>query len=231
MSNLSFQEKLKLCKQIEKVSNDTICKIYDIIKENNPSIILTKTKRGVLLNFNKINMESMFKIIEIMENKDENNEEKEVVKSSSVFFREKKKVSDVDKNLMNYLYYSIKLNRENPSEDEDLLLYKKKTKKSSTRKIKKTEKKERKKYKNDKEEDKDDNDSIHSYFVNLQKERKQNNSEENEEELSCSENTEEYSSESSEELSESESSYYESDNYSVSTYNSSEFNLLSSEDE
>lgn len=116
---MDFKEKVSLCKQIEKSDLKTLNEIYDLIKKENPSIQITKSKKGVLLNFNKIKNGTIKKITEILSSHIpvEPEKEKHDVQETDTIFRK----NNVKKNFIPEDSYILKtminiINRINPLE-------------------------------------------------------------------------------------------------------------------
>jgi hypothetical protein len=64
---MDFEEKKKICSQIENCPVDITYKVYNIILKDNPNISLTQNKKSILLNFNKLEPSTIEKLKTLVE--------------------------------------------------------------------------------------------------------------------------------------------------------------------
>lgn len=102
---LNFEDKKRICNQIENANHSVLEQIYKTIIEENSDLPIKKTKKGILFSFNKLNSSSLSKIIEILEKEEIKKTETpdSINLSDNSMFKHKKHISSQDKELVFYL--------------------------------------------------------------------------------------------------------------------------------
>lgn len=126
VSKLNFEDKKRICQQIENAQYPVLIQIYNTITKENPQLPIKKTKKGILFSFNKLNSVSLNKIIDILdkENKERKKQETETVCFGNLaennMFKQKKHTNSQDKDLIFYLLEkNIKKTKTIPKKSEN----------------------------------------------------------------------------------------------------------------